>query len=95
MMYDFVAQLWNGALTPITHFGKSVPEIKHLEELICKNREKLEHILLATQKETLEKWEDCTDEYIGLICEQAFCDGFALGTKIVTEALYNAEGLKD
>ena len=37
--------------------------------------------------ELAEKYKDCAEEYITVAKEQAFCDGFCLGTKIVVEAL--------
>ena len=42
-------------------------------------------------KENLEKYVDCVNDYVLLISEQSFCDGFCLGSKISAEALVGAE----
>lgn len=49
--------------------------------------------MLKKQKELFEKYNDCMNEYIAAISEQAFCDGFCVGTKITAEALSAAEEL--
>lgn len=38
-------------------------------------------------KEILEKYNDCIEEYLTLTTEQAFCDAFCLGTKLIIETL--------
>ena len=37
-----------------------------------------------------EKYVDCSDEYTDRIAAQAFCDGFSLACKLMTEALTEA-----
>ena len=48
-------------------------------------------ILGDENNEMLEKYADCIDEYTEVICEQAFFEGFCLGTKIVTESMTGAQ----
>lgn len=91
IMTKTIAQLWNGNLEPIRYFGKENPQIKDLEKLIQSNREKLEQNMNETEKEWFEKYSDCIGEYVDKLNEQAFCDGFCLGTKITTEALTSVE----
>lgn len=38
-------------------------------------------------KEILEKYTDCIEEYLILTTEQAFCNGFCLGTELIVERL--------
>lgn len=92
-MTKTIEQLWNGTLEPINYLGKDNKDLKQLESLIQRNLEKLEKGLNENQQEILKKFNDCTNEYITLISEQAFCDGFSIGAKITVEALNNAEQL--
>ncbi len=90
-MTDTIRQLWNGNLDPIRYLGLNNTEIKQLEILMQRNEENLVKRLNEGEKVILEKYHDCMSEYHTLISEQAFCDGFCLGTKIVVEALSGAE----
>lgn len=93
-MTKTIAQLWNGNLDPIGCFGKKNLEIKQLEDLIRRNLRKLEDNLTEKQKEIFEKYYDCINEYTLIISEQAFCDGFCMGTKLSVEALTGAEQIE-
>lgn len=90
-MTKTIADLWNGSLEPIRHSGKNNSEMRQIENLMIRNLEKLEDNLDEKSKEAFKKYTDCADEYLIITSEQAFCDGFCLATKIVTEALSNAE----
>ena len=90
-MTDVIRQLWNGDLDPIRYLGLNNAEIKQLEVLIQRNEENLVKRLNKGGEEILEKYHDCMSEYTTLISEQAFCDGFCLGAKIVIEASSGAE----
>ncbi len=90
-MTETIRQLWNGNLDPIRYLGLNNKEIKQLETLMQCNEEKLDKQLNEDEKETLEKYHDCMNEYATLIAEQAFCDGFCLGTKMIVEALCGVE----
>lgn len=90
-MTETIAQLWNGTLDPIRYLGKNNPEIKNLEDLMHRNIEKLEEVLTEQQAKIFEAYSECINEYVILIGEQAFCDGFSLGTKILTEALSHVQ----
>lgn len=93
-MTKTIAQLWNGNLDPIRYLGKNNPEIKQLEKLMQYNLEKLEESLNEKEKEILEKYNDCINEYILAISEQAFCDGYCLGSKMAVEALIGVEQIR-
>lgn len=84
-----IAKLWNGELEPVRYSGMNNREMKRLWGLIQKNFEELEHSI--AEKELLKRYDDSINEYIILTAEQAFCDGFSLGAKIVSEAINGAE----
>ena len=86
-MIKLITQLWNGDLNPVSNLGKNNSQIKQLEFLIERNREKIENSICKNQRQLFEKYNDGLIEYMGLVSEQAFYDGFCLGTKLSAEAL--------
>lgn len=92
-MTNTIAQLWNGNLEPVRNFGKNNSEIKQLQNLMRRNLDKLENSLNEEQKNQFANYCGCVEEYAILVSEQAFCDGFCLGTKIIVEALSGAEDI--
>ena len=86
-MLETITDLWNGNIAPCEHCGVHDPEVKHLLGLRERTREALCGGLTAAQAEILQKYIDCTEEYIFRMMELAFCDGFCLGSKLATEAL--------
>lgn len=92
-MTKTISQLWSGNLDPIMRLGMNNIEIDKMEKLMSDNYDKLKDKLNDETKEILEKYFDCVNDYVLLISEQSFCDGFCLGTKISAEALVSAEQL--
>ncbi|MBE6803745.1 MAG: hypothetical protein E7528_02460 [Ruminococcaceae bacterium] len=92
-MTKTISELWSGNLDPITRLGMNNIEIEKMEKLMSDNYDKLKAKLNDETKEILEKYYDCVNDYVLLISEQSFCDGFCLGTKISAEALVSAEQL--
>ena len=92
-MSKTIAELYNGNLEPIRNLGKFNDEIKHLETLIEKTHNELENELSDKQQPFLQRYEGNINEYMCLQSEQAFCDGFCVGAKIIAEALHNAESI--
>ncbi len=90
-MSKTIAQLYRGNLDPIRFIGNGNGEMKRTETLIERNFDKLQETLDENAKEALEKYNECMKEYIVLISEQSFCDGFCLGTRISAEAIGGAE----
>ena len=88
-----IPQLWNGNLEPIVHSGRDNRELKQIEHYMGRHLEKLEEILADEERAIFEKYSGCVEEYVTLISEQAFTDGFSMGTKLFAEALSNAESL--
>ena len=90
-MSKIISCLWNGQLDPIRYLGKNNSEMKQLEHFMQRNLDALEKVLTEHDKVLFKKYSDCVNEYIVLISEQSFCDGFSIGAKIVTDALTDAE----
>lgn len=88
-MMKTIAKLWNGNIEPVRFSGINNSEMKKLRGLIQSNYEKLEESV--ADKSILEKYNDSTAEYVIMTAEQAFSDGFCLGTKITAEAMTKAE----
>lgn len=86
-MPQTIKDLWNGNVAPCEHCGSHDPVVNHLIGLIERNREKLSGGLTEAQKEILQKYIDCSEEYLLYMQELAFSDGFVLGTKLAVEAL--------
>ena len=92
-MTKTISQLWGGNLDPVMHLGANNIEIGKMEKLMSDNFSKLKTNINDEQKAILEKYLDCVNDYVLLISEQSFCDGFCLGTKISAEALIVGEQL--
>lgn len=90
-MSKIITELWYGTVSPISSSGKNNDEIQNLLRLLDKNRQSLEKTLNKEQKRILDRYCECSSEFASLTEEQAFCDGFSIGVKILTEALSNAE----
>lgn len=86
-MKNTITNLWNGRIEPYAHCGEENKEMKSLVCLIERNHSVLCRELTDKQKELLEKFTDSCDEYMLLLSEQAFSDGFCLGARLLSEAL--------
>lgn len=86
-MPQTITDLWNGNIAPCEHCGSHDTEANYLIGLIERNRDTLWEGLTDAQKETFQKYIDCSDDYFLRMMELAFCDGFCLGSKLVMEVL--------
>lgn len=86
-----IAQIWNGALEVAATSGENNQQLKELSALKRHNAEKL-HVKLDEETLALfKRYCECAGEYDALVCEQAFCDGFSLGVRIMAEAMSGPE----
>lgn len=90
-MSQTIRQLWNGHLAPGRYSGTDNPEIKASLEAIEGHLLELNRALGKEEAALLESYRCRVNEYIALCSEQAFCDGYAMGTKITAEALLAAK----
>lgn len=90
---SIITQLLNGQVKPFEEIGKNSDEIKELEKFIEQNFKELNNELNTKQKEILEKYSECVEEYFNFLIEDSFCVGFSLSTRIFTEAIIKSEKL--
>lgn len=92
-MTKTLAQLWAGSLAPIRSTGRNNPELTHVGDLWKKNWNVLTALLTDNQqaRDQAQKVADALEEYLLLVREQSFCEGFCLGSKILVEALTGAD----
>lgn len=90
-MGKIIGELWNGNIQPCVNLGKENNEIGCIISLLTKNGEKLQSMLDKEQEKVFIKYCEKTEDYLSLLTEQAFCDGFRLGCKIMVEALTEEE----
>lgn len=86
-MKQTIQELWNGNIAPGENCGVGQFKIERIAVLMERNREALNQELGQQQKAIFEKYIDCSEEYLGLLSEQAFCDGFCLGSRLMAEVL--------
>ena len=87
--------LYYGNISPHERYIKRGTRVDKLVKLICKNEGELNAGLTEKQKETFEKFKDCTSELSGLTERDAFRDGFILAVRIMVEAMEGLETVED
>lgn len=75
--------LYYGNLFPHEKVSNLNDEMKELLGLLNRNEEKLSATLSDEQRETFEKYKDCSREICEICERQSFITGFKLGAKIV------------
>lgn len=84
---NILEELYYGNVFPNEKCAKLDDETKELLSLQNRNEEKLMLTLTDEQKETFEKFKDCTREFHEISERQLFILGFKLGARIVFEAM--------
>ena len=79
--------LYYGNISPHERYIKRGTRVDKLVKLICKNEEELNAGLTEKQKETFEKFKDCTSELSCITEREAFSSGFILATRIMVEVM--------
>lgn len=79
--------LYYGNISPHEWYIKRGMRADKLVKLICKNEEELNAVLTEKQKETFEKFKDCTSEQSCITEREAFSSGFILATRIMVEVM--------
>ena len=79
-------EFWYGNIEP-TEYDTSSKEYKKLQELICRNEEKLRATMTDEQKELFSKYADCEREYQTITDYLLFQNGFKLGARMMIEVM--------
>lgn len=79
-------EFWYGNIES-TEYDTSSKEYKKLQELICRNEEKLKATMTNEQKELFEKYTDCMWEHQTNTDCSIFQNGFKLGARMVLEVM--------
>ena len=87
--------LYYGNISPHERYIKRGTRVDKLVKLICKNEEELNAGLTEKQKETFEKFKDCTSELSCLTEREAFSSGFILAARIMVEVMQGLEEVED
>lgn len=77
-------EFWYGNIEP-TEYDTSSKEYKKLQELICRNEEKLRAAMTDDQKEL--KYTDCVREYQAITDCLIFQNSFKLGARMMLEVM--------
>ncbi len=84
---NILEELYYGNVFPSEKCAELNKQTKELLILQNRNEEKLMLILTDEQKETFEKFKDCTREFYEISERQSFILGFKLGARIIIEAI--------
>ena len=87
--------LYYGNISPCERDMKRGSRMDKLVKLICKNEESLMSTLAEQQKETFEKFKDCTSELSCITERETFSAGFILATRIMAEVMQGLEQVED
>ncbi len=87
-----IEELFYGNICPCDKHLTRGSEYSQLLNLAVKNEEKLAELLSPQQKEMFEKVKDCITDMNNLLEKEAFIEGFRLGVKLFSEAIYDMSG---
>ena len=87
-MRNLLDELWYDNVSPVEQCTPYDEEMRDLIALVARHRETLDAALNEKEKETLEKFCDCSGELNSKFEVQAFKYGFSIGMRLVIEA-YN------
>lgn len=79
--------LYYGNISPRERYIKRRTRVDKLVKLIYKNEDELTAGLKEKQKETFEKFKDCTSELSCITEREAFSSGFILAVRIMVEVI--------
>jgi len=86
-MKETITDLWYGNIAPCEHCGSHDPKANKMICQIEQNREKLCSGLTDAQKERVQKYMDCNEEYLFYMMELAFQEGFTVAVRLTAESL--------
>ena len=85
-MNSVIQELWYGSIIPQNDCRPQNDQIKHLSDLIVKNRNELIFSLNEEQSKLFDKLDACLGEYVTAHEEAIFSYAFKLGMRMAAEA---------
>ena len=85
-MNSVIQELWYGSIIPQNDCRPQNDQIKHLSDLIVKNRNELIFSLNKEQSEIFDNLDTCLAEYVTAHEEAIFSYAFKLGMRMAAEA---------
>jgi hypothetical protein len=86
-MRTTLEDLYFGNISPHERYIQRGTRVDKLVKLICRNEEELNTSLTEKQKESFEKFKDCTNELSCITEGEAFSAGFILATRLMVEVM--------
>ena len=80
-------EFWYGNIEPTEYDTSSYTEYKKLQDLICRNEEKIRATMTDEQKELFEKYTDCVREFQTITDCLIFQNSFILGARMMLEVM--------
>ena len=80
-------EFWYGNIEPTEYDTSSCKEYKKLQELICRNEEKLRATMTDEQKALFDKYMECVVDLHALAECMLFQSNFKLGGRIMAEVM--------
>ena len=80
-------EFWYGNIEPAEYDTATCKEYRKLQELICRNEEKLKATMTDEQKELFSKYTDCVREYQTITDYLLFQNSFKLGARMMVEVM--------
>ncbi len=87
-MSDIISSLWNGLSPLADNCANNDAESKHLLHLMDRHRQKLYDSISKEDRKNLEKYIECSEEYLFHLSERAFCRGFSFAMQLFAEAVF-------
>ena len=87
-----IEDLFYGNICPCEKHLTRGSDYSQLLDKAVKNEEMLSALISPQQKEVYEKVKDCMTDMNNILEKEAFIDGFRLGVKLISEAVYDKSG---
>ena len=94
-MSSTIEELYYGNIPLSERDFKRNSEYAQVLKLVARNEENLTETLTEAQKETFQKFKECTSELEGMTEVTTFAIGFKLGLRLTAEAFIAGSGDQD
>lgn len=92
-MRKTIEKIWNGEITPVEFTKSSNPILLEKQEKMYDNIERFRDTIDEKQKGEFDRLVECVESYVSESAKNSFCDGFAIGTRLTSEAFIGSENI--